>query len=81
MCTSMCTKLFKHLMTNTKKKVSSKTAKGYRLKNSTHKLIEKIQQLINGSKDTVISRAVKLYYIKISNENKISASGNKKISG
>lgn len=53
-----------------KKRNSIKTAKGYRLKNSTHKMIEKIQTMVNGSKDTVISKAVKLYYKLIINSNK-----------
>ena len=57
-------------MNNNKKKNSSKTSKGYRLKDSTHTLIEKIQMLIDGSKDTVISRAVRLYYNQIHNERK-----------
>ena len=57
-------------MNNNKKKNSLKTSKGYRLKDSTHTLIEKIQLLINGSKDTVISRAARLYYNQILNERK-----------
>lgn len=47
-----------------------KTSKGYRLKESTHGLIEKIQLIISGSKDTVISRAVRLYYNQIIDEKK-----------
>lgn len=42
-----------------------KSSKGYRLKDSTHSLIEKIQLIVNGSKDTVISRAVRMYYNQI----------------
>ena len=57
-------------MNNNIKKNSLKTSKGYRLKDSTHSLIEKIQLLINGSKDTVISKAVRLYYNQIINERK-----------
>jgi hypothetical protein len=53
-----------------KKKSILKTAKGYRLRNSTHDLIEKIQIMTNGSKDTVISKAVKLYFTEIKNINK-----------
>ncbi len=52
-------------MIYTKNKGSAKTAKGYRLKNSTHSLIEKIQLMTNGSKDSVISRAMNLYYSQI----------------
>ncbi|MBK9331636.1 MAG: hypothetical protein IPM96_04325 [Ignavibacteria bacterium] len=47
-----------------------KTAKGYRLKNSTHDLIEKIQLMINVNKDTIITRAVKLYYTEVNNTKK-----------
>ncbi len=68
---------FKSLMINNKKKNNLKTSKGYRLKDSTHSLIEKTQLLINGSKDTVISRAVRLYYNQISNDKTKSALGNK----
>jgi hypothetical protein len=53
-----------------KKNSILKTAKGYRLRNSTHNLIEKIQLMTNGSKDTVISRAVRLYYTGIKKTNK-----------
>ena len=65
------------MMSNMKKN-GSKTSKGYRLKDSTHNLIDKIQLLINGSKDTVISRAVRLYYNQINNERKFSVLENKK---
>jgi len=52
------------------KTATTKTAKGYRLKISTHILIEKIQAMINGSKDTVISRALILYHNKLKNSGK-----------
>ncbi|MEO8446453.1 MAG: hypothetical protein ABI528_03110, partial [bacterium] len=41
------------------------TSKGYRLKESTHCLIEKVQIIVNGSKDAVISKAVRLYYLNL----------------
>ena len=41
-----------------------KTSRGYRLKNSTHMLIERIQKIIICSKDSVISNSVRLYYEK-----------------
>ncbi|HMS34879.1 MAG TPA: hypothetical protein PKC91_12420 [Ignavibacteria bacterium] len=69
---------FNSIMTGGKKKSSLKTSKGYRLKDSTHILIEKIQILINGSKDAVISRAVRLYYNQINIKRKNSVSVNKK---
>ena len=65
-------------MKNNMKKNSTKTSKGYRLKDSTHSLIEKIQLLINGSKDIVISKAVRMYYNQIINERKIIVLENKK---
>ncbi len=77
MCTNMYTTYF---MTNPINKNSLKTAKGYRLKNSTHKLIEKIQSQINGSMDTVVSRAVKLYYSQINNCPKLRETAGKKLS-
>jgi hypothetical protein len=57
-------------MNNNNKKNITKTSRGYRLKDSTHSMIEKIQLLINGNKDTVISRAVRMYYNQIINERK-----------
>ncbi|MBK9331163.1 MAG: hypothetical protein IPM96_01900 [Ignavibacteria bacterium] len=57
-------------MITVKKRSEMKTAKGYRLKNSTHDLIEKIQLMINVSKDTIITRAVKLYYSEVNNTKK-----------
>jgi hypothetical protein len=60
-------------MNNVKFNKQLKTSKGYRLKETTHSLIEKIQLLIKGSKDTVISRAVKIYYKQIRLAKKNSA--------
>ncbi|MDZ4711205.1 MAG: hypothetical protein SGI89_02650 [bacterium] len=57
-------------MTVKEKLKNSKTSKGYRLKESTHCLIEKVQIIIDGSKDTVISKAVKLYYLHLTNPQK-----------
>ena len=59
-------------MINNRKASNLKTSRGYRLKNSTHSLIERIQLITNGSKDIVISRAVKLYYNEINNMGKAS---------
>ena len=56
-----------------------KTSRGYRLKISTHVLIEKIQKLINSSKDSVISNSVRLYYERLNQDLKISEV-NKKLS-
>ena len=47
------------------------TAKGYRLKPQTHKLVKKIQKQINGSQEEVISEALKTYCRQISSKNKI----------
>lgn len=41
-------------------------------------MIEKLQLMINASKDTVISRAVKLYYNQINIERKTSLTNNTK---
>ena len=56
-----------------------KTSRGYRLKISTHVLIEKIQKLINSSKDSVISNSVRLYYERLNQDLKKSGV-NKKLS-
>jgi hypothetical protein len=64
-------------MIDIRKTSNLKTSKGYRLKNSTHSMIERIQLITNGSKDTVISRAVKLYYNEINNMGKASVTESK----
>jgi hypothetical protein len=46
-------------------------SKGYRLKPSTHDLIEKVQQKLKCSKDAVLSEAVRLLY-KTYKENNIN---------
>lgn len=65
-------------MIDNRKASSLKTSRGYRLKNSTHSLIERIQLITHGSKDIVISRAVKLYYNEINNTSKASVPESKK---
>jgi len=40
-------------------------AKGYRLKPETHKLVEKLQKKINGTKDDAINRACRMFYDEI----------------
>src|SRR4030095_6447246 len=47
-------------------------SKGYRLKPATHKLIKKVQRLLNTSQDTVISTAVKNLANKFRSNNKES---------
>ncbi|MBZ0203191.1 MAG: hypothetical protein K8I03_09270 [Ignavibacteria bacterium] len=47
---------------------TEKSAKGYRLKKSTHKLIDKIQVMLNADQDTVITRACKLLYVDLKNK-------------
>ena len=44
------------------KNKSEKTAKGYRLKKTTHKLIDKLQMLMKADQDTVITKACKMLY-------------------
>lgn len=41
---------------------TEKIAKGYRLKKTTHKLIDKIQIILKADQDTVITKACKLLY-------------------
>lgn len=43
----------------------NKISKGYRLKISTHRLIDKIQELLQCSQDEVITVACKKYYEEI----------------
>ncbi|HEY3250880.1 MAG TPA: hypothetical protein VGK25_07150 [Ignavibacteria bacterium] len=50
--------------------VRTKISKGYRLKPSTHKLIKKLQQLLNTSQDAVISSSVKLFHKGLRNNEK-----------
>jgi hypothetical protein len=51
---------------------SIKIAKGYRLKPATHKLIDKLQIILNADQDKVISDACKLLYKELRiNSNKI----------
>lgn len=38
-----------------------KIPKGYRLKISTHKKIKELQVILNGSQETVVSRAIRFY--------------------
>lgn len=38
---------------------SDKVSKGYRLKKSTHRLIDKLQLIMNADQDTVITMAIK----------------------
>ncbi len=65
-------------MISTVKRSDPKTSKGYRLKNSTHSMIERIQSITNGSKDFVLSRAVRLYYNEINPANRLPAQESKK---
>jgi len=41
---------------------AEKTAKGYRLKKTTHKLIDKLQMIMKANQDTVITKACKMLY-------------------
>jgi retron-type reverse transcriptase len=44
------------------KKKTSKVPKGYRLKPSTHKLISKIQEMIQSDQDKAVSSACRMFY-------------------
>jgi hypothetical protein len=47
------------------KKISDKTSKGYRLKVSTHRLIDKMQELLQCNQDEVITVACIKYYTEL----------------
>ncbi len=49
------------------KSKTEKTAKGYRLKISTHKLIDEMQKMLKSDKDTVITKACKMLYNELAN--------------
>jgi hypothetical protein len=40
----------------------AKISKGYRLRNSTHKLIRKLQVELNSTQDKVVSMAIRKFY-------------------
>ncbi len=44
------------------KSKTEKIAKGYRLKKTTHKLIDKLQMVMQADQDTVITKACKMLY-------------------
>jgi hypothetical protein len=50
------------------KQKPEKIAKGYRLKPSTHKLIDKLQVMLSADQDTVITKACKLLYKELKNK-------------
>jgi len=49
----------------TVKKKQDKISKGYRLKTSTHRLIDKMQEILQCSQDEVITAACKKFYKEI----------------
>ena len=53
-CTNQMVLIIKHR--------PEKTAKGYRLKKTTHKLIDKLQIVMKADQDTVITKACKMLY-------------------
>jgi len=50
---------------------TEKISKGYRLKKSTHKLIDKIQVILKADQDTVVTKACKLLYREVTKQEKI----------
>jgi hypothetical protein len=44
------------------KNKTEKIAKGYRLRKSTHNLIDKLQMIMRADQDTVITRACRMMY-------------------
>jgi len=55
----------------TVKKKTDKKSKGYRLKMSTHKLIDKMQEILQCSQDEVITNACWMFYKDIKTNKKI----------
>jgi ribosomal protein S24E len=51
-----------------KRRKYEKISKGYRLKPSTHKLIDKLQVMLNADQDTVVTRACKILYKELKNK-------------
>jgi hypothetical protein len=47
---------------------TEKIAKGYRLKKSTHKLIDRMQVLLKADQDTVITKACKMLYREVTKQ-------------
>jgi hypothetical protein len=45
-----------------KNKKVVKTSRGYRLRLSTHRLIDKIQIILNSDQDTAVTKACRYYY-------------------
>ncbi len=49
------------------KSKTEKIAKGYRLKISTHKLIDEMKKMLKSDKDTVITKACEMLYSELAN--------------
>jgi hypothetical protein len=54
-----------------KRRKYEKISKGYRLKPSTHKLIDKLQVMLNADQNTVITKACRLLLNKLNQKNNI----------
>jgi hypothetical protein len=48
-----------------------KVSKGYRLKESTHRMIKRIQAELNSTQDKVISSALRAYYTQLKRNNNL----------
>jgi len=53
------------------KRQNPKISKGYRLKESTHKMIRRIQNEMNSTQDKVISSALRVYYNQLKRNNNL----------
>lgn len=62
LCTIECIGSAQKIMVLILKRKTEKTAKEYRLKRSTHRLIDKMQVIMKADQDTVITKACKLLY-------------------
>lgn len=56
---------------NIVKRPNTKISKGYRLKESTHKMIRRIQNELNSTQDKVISSALRVYYSQLKRNNNL----------
>lgn len=56
---------------NIVKKPNNKISKGYRLKESTHKMIKRIQNELNSTQDKVISSALRMYFNQLKRNNNL----------
>ncbi len=62
--------LIKIPMVLIKKIKVEKISKGYRLKKTTHELIDKMQIILKVDQDTIVTKACRMYYRELKNNNR-----------